>query len=74
MADDDIKRKVLTDATNIARTIVKEIDSIKADGVPKDIQRKLTTSQTKTKELLTEKEGDHHQHFPPQLFPKYFLE
>tara|TARA_Y100000004_G_scaffold182564_1_gene229444 strand:- start:868 stop:1074 length:207 start_codon:yes stop_codon:yes gene_type:complete len=54
MADDDIKRKVLTDATNIARTIVKEIDSIKADGVPKDIQRKLTTIQTKTKELLEE--------------------
>lgn len=54
MADDDIKRKVLTDATNIARTIVKEIDSIKADGVPKDIQSKLTTIQTKTKELLTE--------------------
>lgn len=54
MADDDIRRKVLTDATNIARTIVKEIDSIKADGVPKDIQSKLTTIQTKTKELLEE--------------------
>jgi len=54
MVDEELKRKVLDDATKIARTIIDDIASVKADGVPKDIQRKLTTIQTKTKELLTE--------------------
>jgi len=54
MADEELKRKVLDDATKIARMIIDDIASVKADGVPKDIQRKLTTIQTKTKELLTE--------------------
>ena len=54
MADDDTQRKMLNELGSIVRELNKEIESVKAEGVPKDIRRKLVEVQSRMKKLITD--------------------
>ena len=54
MADDDTQRNMLNELGSIVRELNKEIESVKAEGVPKDIRRKLVEVQSRMKKLITD--------------------
>ncbi len=54
MADDDTQRNMLNELGSIIDEINKEIKSVKDDGVPKDIRRKLVEVQSRMKKLITD--------------------
>ena len=54
MADDDTQRNTLNELGSIVRELNKEIESVKAEGVPKDIRRKLVEVQSRMKKLITD--------------------
>ena len=52
MADDDTQRNMLNELGSIIDEINKEIKSVKDDGVPKDIRRKLLQVQSRMNKLI----------------------
>ena len=52
MADDDTQRNMLNELGSIIDEIKKEIKSVKDDGVPKDIRRKLVQVQSRMNKLI----------------------
>lgn len=52
MADDDTQRNMLNELGSIIDEINKEIKSVKDDGVPKDIRRKLVQVQSRMNKLI----------------------
>ena len=52
MADDDTQRNMLNELGSIVRELNKEIESVKAEGVPKDIRRKLVQVQSRMNKLI----------------------
>ena len=52
MTDDDTQRNMLNELGSIIDEINKEIKSVKDDGVPKDIRRKLVQVQSRMNKLI----------------------
>ena len=52
MADDDTQRNMLNELGSTIDEINKEIKSVKDDGVPKDIRRKLVQVQSRMNKLI----------------------
>ena len=54
MPQEDAQRRMLNELGSIVLGLNKEIESVKAEGVPKDIRRKLVEVQSRMKKLITE--------------------